>query len=237
MAIVTKNILVGAGDLLLAPGNEPALPPVGAAGSRVRDDWRRAGAKAPVTPLAGAGNWRHVGATQDGLEISYEPDYGEVEVDQLKDAALIFNQGLRIMINTNLAEATLYNLALAWGYHSRFLKETGYSGSAEATTDKTTGLVTTNDSVLRLGNPDDETVERQVLVVGNAPKSDAVAALDNTRYNERVYLGRRAVEMDTSAHSLRKNEATVFPVSFRLLPDPTYSGTEYGVIIDRLITA
>lgn len=237
MAIVTKNILVGAGDLLLAPGNEPLLPPVGTPGTRVRDDWRRAGAKSPVTPLAGAGSWRHVGATQDGLEISYEPDYGEVEVDQLKDAALIFNQGLRIMINTNLAEATLFNLALAWGYHSRYLAETGYSGSAEATTDKTTGLVTTNDEVLRLANPDDETVERQVLVVGNAPKSDKALAQDKSRYNERVYLGRRAVEMDTSAHSLRKNEATVFPVSFRLLPDPTYSGTEYGIIIDRLITA
>jgi hypothetical protein len=33
---------------------------------------------------------------------------------------------------------------------------------------------------------------------------------------------------------LRRNEATVFPVTFRLLGDPRYSDT-YGRIVDRLI--
>lgn len=230
MAIVTKEILVGAGDLLLAPGNATGLPTVGAgdAGKRLRSKWRT---------LDGTGTpaWKHVGATQDGLEISYEPDYGEVEIDQQKDAALIFNQGLRISINTNLVQGSLYNLMIAWGYHSRRLVDS-YTGTAtdEYNDNVPANLLGAGDSALRLANPDDEVVERQLVVLGNAPKP--ATGQNSDRYKERIYWGRRVVSMDTSSHSLRKNEATVFPVSFRLLPDPTFSGSEYGVIIDRVVT-
>jgi len=34
--------------------------------------------------------FRHTGFTTEGLEVSYEPDYGEVEVDQLLDSAKLF---------------------------------------------------------------------------------------------------------------------------------------------------
>jgi len=48
---------------------------------------------------------------------------------------------------------------------------------------------------------------------------------------------RRVLNVEASSHSYRRNEATVFPLSFRLLPDPAFSGAEYGMIVDRQIAA
>ena len=55
--------------------------------------------------------------------------------------------------------------------------------------------------------------------------------------SERVYVARRVVSMDTTAHGLKRDQATVFPVAFRLLPDDSnaaYGGSEYGLVIDRV---
>jgi hypothetical protein len=55
---------------------------------------------------------------------------------------------------------------------------------------------------------------------------------------ERIYVARRVVQMETTAHALKRDGATVFPVQFRCLPDDNaaYDGAEYGVIIDRVYT-
>ena len=57
--------------------------------------------------------WRNVGYTQNGMEITITPDFGEVEVDQLLDSAKIFKQGMQVTLNTTFAEATLENLLYA----------------------------------------------------------------------------------------------------------------------------
>ena len=60
-----------------------------------------------------AAPWRNVGYTQNGLELTITPDFGEVEVDQLLDSAKIFKQGMQVTLNTTFAEATLENLLYA----------------------------------------------------------------------------------------------------------------------------
>lgn len=151
-----------------------------------------------------------LGATIDGVEVAFEPEIGEVEVDQLKDAALLFNQGVTVTMRTNLAEATLANLALAWGYPA-------------------TAVATAGDTItFNLSDPDEDLTERRIRVVGKAPKT--AGGVERTR----TYEARRCISVEGSTHGLKKNEATVFPVSFRLLPDPSYSGSEYGTIVDTV---
>jgi hypothetical protein len=72
--------------------------------------------------------------------------------------------------------------------------------------------------------------ERQLLAVGAAP----TVASPNT---ERVYYARRVLSVQQSQFSLARNNPTTFPVTFRLLPDTNYSGSEYGKIIDRFNAA
>lgn len=55
-----------------------------------------------------------VGATQEGVEISWEPDMVDIEVDQYGDAAKVIQSRVKVMLKTTLAEATLNNLAVAW---------------------------------------------------------------------------------------------------------------------------
>jgi hypothetical protein len=159
-------------------------------------------------------NWRNAGYTSDGIEVSYEPDYGEVSVDQMLDAAKLFKQGMRVSINTNLAEASLLNLLLAWGQRAGSL-----TGTAPAQTLNIEG-----------GGLGDEPIERSLAFVGPAPRSAAGQKV------ERVYYVRRALQVETSAHSLARSDATVFPVSFRLLAEATASGSDYGSITERALT-
>lgn len=197
MAVTVRNIIVGAGNLYISSADNAKTPlPTFTTGQSANVAFDSSSA------------WRHVGGTQEGVEIAYTPDYGEVEIDQLKDAAIMFNQGITISMNTNLAEASLTNLLVAWGLPS----------AALATADQ-----------INLAIPGDTPVERTAAVVGNAPATTGLLR------RERIYLARRVISVEASSHSLRRTEATVFPVSFRLLPDPTYVGSEYGTVIDRTV--
>ena len=199
MAVTVRNIIVGAGNMYISMADnvKPPLTAAPAAGTSYN------------VALSADANWRSVGATTNGVEITYTPTYGEVAVDQLKDAAILFNQGIVINMNTTFAEASLTNLLIAWGYAS-------------------TQLVNAGDT-LNLGIPLDAPIERAAVVVGRAPATAGLAV------RERVYLARRVISMAASNHSLRRTESTMFPVSFRLLADPTYSGSEYGTILDRTV--
>ncbi len=46
--------------------------------------------------------WKDVGFTSEGLEVMYEPTYGEVEVDQQLDVAKLFKSSQRVMLRTTL---------------------------------------------------------------------------------------------------------------------------------------
>ncbi|QIQ62921.1 major tail protein [Streptomyces phage Moab] len=207
MAYQVRNIIIGAAALYISVKDStdaswaggPALPAAPSSGSSY------------TTALDGSTDWRHAGFTTEGLEVSYEPDYGDVEVDQLLDSAKLFKQSMRVTINTTLAEAALENLLIAWGQQSATLTSTS----------------STTELGIAAGALGDEPVERALVAVGPGPKTAAGAK------RERLYHARRVLSVESTAHSVKRNEATVFPVAFRLLPDPNFSGSEYGVIRDR----
>lgn len=209
MAYQVRNIIIGAAALYVSASDStvanwnggPALPSATslAAGTSYS------------TTFDGTPAWRHAGFTTEGLELSYEPDYGDVEVDQLLDSAKLFKQSMRVALNTTMVEASLENLLMVWAQGSATL----------------TSTTSTADLGIAAGALGDEPVERALAAVGPAPRTSAGAK------RERVYHARRVLSVESSAHALRRNEATTFPVSFRLLPDPAFTGSEYGIIRDR----
>lgn len=211
MAYAVKNIIVGAAALFVSviDSTNPAFYPSGSVAGQTLP------ALTPNLPAApqfeaATSTWRNAGYTTGGIEVSYQPDFGEVQVDQLLDSARLFKQGMKVNVNTTLSEASLLNLLLAWGQQPGTL----------------------NGSVLTLagGALGDDPVERSLAFVGPAPKSAS-----NVK-SERLYYVRRALQVDTSAHSLARSDATVFPVAFRLLPEATTSGSDYGSITERVLT-
>jgi len=217
MAKKTSNIIVGAASVFLTAGSATSTTkPAFVAGT----DYN-------ATMEADA-TWRDVGYTTDGLELSYEPDYAEIEVDQLLDVAKIFKQSIRASLNTTMVEATLDNLRIAWAQVGdlKAAGDTPFDG----------GTALADDEVeigMEAGALGDAPDERQLVSIGRSPvKQD-----DGSVSYQRVYHVRRVLSMETSSHSLRRVEATTFPVAFRLLADASQTGAEYGTIRDRKITA
>jgi len=226
-----KNILVGASPLFLSaldstsqgykadmePGstdgvafvtkNAAATPPVPATVSYADT----------LNAAANAAKWRNVGFTNNGLQITYNPSYGSVTVDQLLDSAKLFKESMEVMIATELAEGTLENVLAVFGQ----------SGSAAVTG---TGDSKKSTIGLEAGALGIAPTERQLVAVGQAPTEDATKA-------ERVYYARRVLSVQQSQFSLSRNAATTFPVTFRLLPVEAKSGAEYGIIVDRTLVA
>jgi len=161
------------------------------------------------TPAIGAA-YRNVGYTNNGLQITYNPSYGSVTVDQLLDAAKLFKETMEVMIATEMAEGTLENV----------LSVFGQKGS------------TLNGSTLGIagGALGDAPTERQLIAVGQAPTTQASSS------TERVYYARRVLSVQQSQFSLSRNAASTFPVTFRLLPDGSQVNSEYGTIVDRTWT-
>jgi hypothetical protein len=118
----TSNIIVGAAALFVTRTNsylEATNVPAFVAGESYKEtlSLRYAGT-APVdqgfsTTGVSIPSFRNVGFTQNGVEISFQPNFGEVMVDQLLDVAKMFKQGMTVTLKTSLAEATLENLLLA----------------------------------------------------------------------------------------------------------------------------
>lgn len=161
--------------------------------------------------LAGDSDWRDVGYTQEGVEYSSEPEYGEIQVDQALDSVRMHKSSVRNTLNTTFAEATLENLLVVWGQQ-----------------DSTLSTVSGNEQmVITAGGLGEAPIERQVVLVGNGKESTI-----NGWYNERIYHLERAIVTESSSHAMRRDEGTVFPVSFRLMPSDR-TGAPYGVIIER----
>jgi hypothetical protein len=208
-----RNIIIGAAAIYISAEDSTE------AGYTIPDPFS-------LTPASGASyaanngvldnssDWRSVGFTSDGLEVMYEPTFGEVEVDQQLDVAKLFKQSQRVMLRTTFAEATLRNLLVVFGS-----QESDYDG---ADTDEESLL-------LSVGALNAEPTERALVAVGNAPRTS-----DNNEDRERVYYARRVLSIESSSHQLSRNESTRFPVTFRLLSDPDYSDA-YGKIVDRVL--
>ena len=237
MAANVKNVLVGAAQLFVSTGTNASRPvtTIGSGGL----NW---GTQKASGYLNGSANWRDLGYTTAGLEVSYEPGYGEVMVDQLLDAARLFKQTIKVMLKTELTEGTLENINLVFGQSDPILTYSGSTGTTNTTFTAASGVTAAavnaklNISGGALG---DAPVERSIVAVGNAPANFGTAASPQDASGaakERVYIARRVVQVEVSSHGLKRDSATVFPVQFRCLPDDNdaYDGAEYGVIIDRV---
>jgi len=245
MATNTKNVIVGAASLFISSQEDTSRPATTTAiitGATASGGFLTSGASARTGLLATGSKYREVGYTNSGLEISYEPNYGEVMVDQLLDAAKLFKQTLKVTLKTELVEATLDNLTLSWGQmDTYYVNTTGSSISAVNSMFDTTPVSAEVGTTLNMaaGALGDAPVERTLVAVGNAPAQikNVTPTTSSLRNTERVYIARRVVSMDTTAHGLKRDSATVFPVSFRCLPDDSnaaYAGAEYGIVIDRV---
>jgi hypothetical protein len=232
MAANVKNIIVGAAQLYTSVNTGSSRPTtVPGAGNL---NW---GTQKAAGYLNGqTSQWRDLGYTTAGLEISYEPGYGEVMVDQLLDAARLFKQTIKVLLKTELTEGTLENLHLVFGQSDAY---TVYSGSTGSSVNTFSSSYATNSTArlnLASGSLGDAPVERSIVAIGNAPGTIGGTDVSGNSSKERIYVARRVVQVETTSHALKRDTATVFPVQFRCLPDDNdaYDGAEYGVIVDRV---
>jgi hypothetical protein len=213
----SKKIIVGAASFFVADSilDSSTLP------AFVEDESYRETLQADATE---ENNWtsdgfRNIGYTMNGLEIQFQPDFGEVQVDQLLDVAKLYKQGMQVNLNTAFAEATLENLLVALAY-------------ADSKLDPASGKGTSAGQSLDLsaGDLGECPVERGLVAVG--PGTGDCAAGSEV---ERVYAAYRALSIENVTVSAKRDEPSMFEVSFRLLPDD--GDASYGKIIDRTYTA
>lgn len=224
-----KNILVGASPLFIsnldvttagyvenfAPGEQGSTAPAFTAPTASADGKSYTDTLNEVTSATTpAFYYRNVGYTNNGLQVTYNPSYGSVTVDQLLDTAKLFKESMEVMIATEMAEGTLENILTVFGQSAGTLTD-------GATVDKL-GLAG--------GALGEAPTERQLVAVGQAPTSGV-----GVTKSERVYYARRVLSVQQSQFSLARNAASTFPVTFRLLPDGSKSGQEYGFIVDRVL--
>lgn len=208
----STNIIVGAAQLftynsILTPEAIPAFD----GGTKYADTLADVGTVQDPGPGAG---FRNVGFTMNGLELVFQPDFGEVQVDQILDVAKLYKQGMQVNLNTAFAEATLENLLF----------------SLAGQEDDLTGLATAAKVLeLSAGDIGECPVERSLVAVG-----PGTGDCDPEDPIERVYVAYRALSIENVTVSAKRDEPTMFEVSFRLLPEDTSSS--YGKIVDRALS-
>ena len=201
----STNIIVGAAAFFMA---DTTLVPTVTPSFVSSDSYRET--------LSSNANYDNVGYTTNGLEMQFQPDFGEVQVDQILDVAKLYKQGMQVSVATAFAEATLENLLLALAGNNDDL--TGTKSSSAGRT-----------LALSAGDIGECPVERGIVAVG-----PGTGDCDDSAAVERVYIGYRALSIENVTVSAKRDEASMFEVSFRLLPEDT-SGA-YGKIIDRTHT-
>ena len=201
----SNNVIVGAAAFFI---NDNTLTPTTLSSLAVIDS-----SESYKDTLTSAASYTNVGYTMNGLELQFQPDFGEVQVDQILDVARLYKQGMQVNLATAFAEATLENLLVALAYSDGKL-----TGNKAASTGQTLNL--------SAGDIGDVPVERGIVAVG--PGSGDPSTFD---VKERIYAAYRALSIENVTVSAKRDEPSMFEVSFRLLPEDT-SGS-YGKIIDR----
>lgn len=230
-----KNIIVGAAPVFISV-KDSSDPTYVAQHENLLDAGHIAftGGTTASTALTASAKVRNVGFTNNGLQITYNPTYEDVTVDQLLDAAKLFKSAMQVMIMTEMTEGTLENVLTVFGQGASTLTKNGaastddYAGPSGATGDLNLGL--------EAGALGIAPTERQLFAVGQAPTFKTVSAVESSANSERVYYARRVLSVQQTQFTLARNTPTTFPVTFRLLPDANYIGSEYGKIIDRILT-
>jgi hypothetical protein len=198
----SSNIIVGAAALFVA---DTTLTPNTLESFSTEVSFRET--------LSNDAAYTNVGYTMNGLEMQFQPDFGEVQVDQILDVAKLYKQGMQVNLATAFAEATLENLLLALAFN-----DTELTGNKSAHTGQVLNL--------SAGDIGECPVERGIVAVGPGT-GDCV----DSPFVERVYTAYRALSIENVTVSAKRDEASMFEVSFRLLPEDT-SGS-YGKIVDR----
>jgi hypothetical protein len=231
-----KNILVGASPLYVSVKDSTDTSYVENLLDIPTGGITFAARTSAATTLAADAKVRNVGFTNNGLQITYNPTYDSVTVDQLLDTAKLFKSAMEVMIATEMSEGTLANVLLVFGQGASTLKKAGTASTDEYPTKGATGA---DDRDLTLGLEAGalgiQPTERQLFAVGQAPTLAKGTSGEVNATTERVYYARRVLSVQQSQFSLARNTPTTFPVTFRLLPDGNYAGSEYGKIIDRVI--
>jgi hypothetical protein len=184
--------------------------------------------------------FKNVGYTMNGLEIVFQPDFGEVQVDQLLDVAKLYKQGMTVNLNTAFAESTLENLLFSIAGKSSDLDL-----AADKVKDEETGQLIDN-SMFKNGDLNDLNPTRVLDLlsgdIGECPVERGLIAVgpgtgdcDLGSEKERIYVAYRALSIENVTVSAKRDEPTMFEVSFRLLPDDDTGS--YGKIVDRTIPA
>lgn len=219
-----KNIIVGAAQVFIGssslkyvegstPANYTFNGQAGGAGLPALNS-SASTAWADVMASSGSANWTNVGYTSNGLEIQFQPDFGEVQVDQLLDVARMYKQGMQVNLVTAFAEATLDNLV------------TAIAASGSDYDDSDADLKTLN---LASGNLGEVPLERAICAVGPGSGDPDAVGIDK---KERIYVANRALSIESVTVSAKRDAASMFEVTFRLLPA---SNGSYGKIVDRKV--
>jgi hypothetical protein len=204
----SSDIIVGAAalftaDSTLTPGTVPAF---------VTTESYKTTLSNSANIAAGIEN---VGYTSNGIEITFQPDFGEVQVDQILDVAKLYKQGMQVTLATSFAEATLENLLFSIAGQGDDL-----SGSKSTSAGRTLNLAS--------GEIGECPVERALIAVG-----PGTGDCEDSSSVERVYVAYRALSIENVTVSAKRDTATMFDVTFRLLPEDATGS--YGKIIDRTI--
>jgi hypothetical protein len=209
------NIIVGAAALFTYEAGEltDALLPVSVGDVAYRET------------LSTSEGFRNVGYTMNGLELQFQPDFGEVTVDQILDVAKLYKQGMKVNLNTTFVESTLENLlvSLARPQSDAFV-------GTSVTTDAAYSKAFAGEDILNLasGELGECPVERGLIAIG--PGTGDCAAGSSI---ERIYVAYRALSIENVTVSAKRDAATMFEVSFRLLPN---NSGGYGKIVDRTLS-
>jgi len=217
----SANIIVGAAALFAANTTGALLTtniPVSVSGTAYNET---------LSDTTTGGGYRNVGYTSNGLELMFEPDFGEVTVDQILDTAKLYKQGMKVNMKTSFAEATLENLLLAIARPST----DAFVGLSTPSTSAYYDAAFAGEDILTIsaGNLGECPIERGLIAVGPGTGDCALGSSI-----ERIYIAYRALSIESVTVSAKREEASMFEVSFRLLPND--SGV-YGKIVDRTLGA
>lgn len=171
MPVTATNLIAGPADLYIATF-----------GAAEPDD--DAIASAPAAP------WVDAGGTQDGVTITINQEFFELEVDQIVDVPGRRLTKRDLQVTTNLAEATLENLRAA------------LNGGTITTEAGTEAYEPTND------NSATQPTYRAIILDGWAPQTTAGASA------RRRIIVRKVLSIDNVESAYKKDEQTLFPVTF-----------------------
>jgi len=157
--------------------------------------------------------WNDLGATDGGAAMTRGFDKETWDVDQVLGAIDEFITSWNVMLETNLAEASLENLQLAWEGGTINL-ETGESPDERS---------------MGIGDPG-ELTERMIAFVVDKRTVSGVGYI-------RAYVYYKAqLDGSDSEHRFTKGEKVLVPLTLKVLADTSeVEATRFGVILDQVV--